>query len=195
MGFGRMREICGAVSASAMVLGSLCAAVDGEDNDSKAKNYALLGMDDSISLTGAALKSRALDPFQRKFILQAVAAKLHDDPGALDLAYENWKEAIRTRSVPLEDLAKSEVLSDSPENYRKKLASGSSRRSAAYELVLASNRVFRAGDKVRFFVTGTKAKVPVVGNSALLEDADSENRNENSAYYLAKLDALYAQFK
>ena len=83
----------------------------------KAKNYALLGMDDSISLTGAALKSRALEPFQRKFILQAVAAKLHDDPGALDLAYENWKEAIRTRSIPLEDLAKSEVLSDSPENY------------------------------------------------------------------------------
>ncbi|MBO7329491.1 MAG: hypothetical protein J6W00_12065 [Lentisphaeria bacterium] len=161
----------------------------------KAKNYALLGMDDSIMLTGAALKSRALEPFQRKFILQAVSAKLHDDPEALEKAYESWKEMIASRSIPLEDLAKSEVLSDSPENYRKKLSSGSSRRSAAYELALASERVFRAGDKVRFFVTGTKAKVPVVGNSALLESADPGNRNENSAYYLAKLDALYDQFK
>ncbi|MBQ9787662.1 MAG: hypothetical protein IJW33_05790 [Lentisphaeria bacterium] len=161
----------------------------------KAKNYALLGVDGSISLTGAALKSRALEPFQRKFIMQAVSAKLHDDPAALKRVFEEWKEAIISRSVPLEDLAKSEVLSDSPENYRKKLASGSSRRSAAYELALASGRNFRAGDKVKFYVTGSKAKVPVVGNSALLEDADLSNRNENSAYYLAKLDALFAQFR
>ena len=127
--------------------------------------------------------------------MQAVSAKLHDDPAALKRVFEEWKEAIISRSVPLEDLAKSEVLSDSPENYRKKLASGSSRRSAAYELALASGRNFRAGDKVKFYVTGSKAKVPVVGNSALLEDADLSNRNENSAYYLAKLDALFAQFR
>jgi DNA polymerase elongation subunit (family B) len=38
----------------------------------KAKNYALLNSDCSVELTGAALKSRALEPFQRKFILQAV---------------------------------------------------------------------------------------------------------------------------
>lgn len=161
----------------------------------KAKNYALLSFDGEISLTGAALKSRALEPFQRKFIMEAVSAKLHDDPAALDAAYARWHESVSNRSVPLEYLAKSEVLSDSPENYRKKLASGSSRRSAPYELVLESDADYRAGDKVRFYVTGTKAKLPVVGNSKLLENADPANRDENIAYYLAKLDALYAQFK
>ena len=161
----------------------------------KAKNYALLDWDDGVKLTGAALKSRALEPFQRKFIMQAVTAKLHEAPGELEKAYKQWKEAISNRTVALADLAKSEVLSDSPENYQKKLASGSGRRSAAYEVVLASGRKFRAGDKVRFYVTGTRAKVPVAGNSVMLENGDAPERNENTAYYLAKLDALYEQFK
>lgn len=41
-GVGRMREVCGAVSASAMVLGSICAATEGSDEDSKKKNYELV---------------------------------------------------------------------------------------------------------------------------------------------------------
>lgn len=41
-GVGRMREVCGAVSASAMVLGSLCAATEGSDSESKKKNYELV---------------------------------------------------------------------------------------------------------------------------------------------------------
>ncbi len=160
----------------------------------KAKNYALLHSDGTITLTGAALKSRALEPFQRKFIMQIVSAKLHDDPDAAVEAYEFWKKSIADRSVKLEDLAKSEVLSDSPENYKRKLASGSGRRSAPYELALASGQKFRAGDKVKFYVTGEKAKVPVVGNSCLLADAPDKCRNENTAYYLAKLEALAQNF-
>ena len=41
-GVGRMREVCGAVSASAMVLGSVCAPTDGSDTESKKKNYDLV---------------------------------------------------------------------------------------------------------------------------------------------------------
>ena len=41
-GIGRMREVCGAVSGAAMVIGSICAATEGEDNESKQKNYELV---------------------------------------------------------------------------------------------------------------------------------------------------------
>ncbi len=41
-GVGRMREVCGAVTASAMVLGSVCAPVDGSDTESKKKNYEMV---------------------------------------------------------------------------------------------------------------------------------------------------------
>jgi len=44
-------------------------------------------------------------------------------------------------------------------------------------------------------MTGTKAKLPVVGNSKLLEDADGNVRDENIAWYLAKLDELYKTFR
>ena len=41
-GVGRMREVCGAVSGAAMVLGSVFSATDGKDSESKQKNYELV---------------------------------------------------------------------------------------------------------------------------------------------------------
>ena len=41
-GFGRQREVCGAVSGAAMALGSVVAATDGSDAESKQKNYELV---------------------------------------------------------------------------------------------------------------------------------------------------------
>lgn len=41
-GVGRMREVCGAVSGAAMVLGSIVSATEGDDKESKAKNYELV---------------------------------------------------------------------------------------------------------------------------------------------------------
>ena len=41
-GLGRMREVCGAVSGAAMVIGSICSAVDGKDSENKQKNYELV---------------------------------------------------------------------------------------------------------------------------------------------------------
>lgn len=41
-GVGRMREVCGAVSGAAMVIGSIASATEGDDKDSKAKNYELV---------------------------------------------------------------------------------------------------------------------------------------------------------
>lgn len=41
-GVGRMREVCGAVSGAAMVLGSVAAATAGDDREGKAKNYELV---------------------------------------------------------------------------------------------------------------------------------------------------------
>ncbi len=160
----------------------------------KAKNYALLNSDGSVSLTGAALKSRALEPFQRSFILETVTALLHGKTDETEKIYRRYHEAISNHTLALENFAKSEVLSDSPENYSRKLSSGSARRSAAFELALASGRKYRAGDRVRFYVTGNKAKVPVVGNSRLFDIANTSERDENVPYYLAKLEALRQMF-
>ena len=161
----------------------------------KAKNYALLNRDGTISVSGAALKSRALENFQRQVIFSAVKSKLLNDDGIFEDCVAQTRRAIEERTIPLTDLAKSEVLNDSPESYRRKQGQPGFRRSAAYELALGADKQYRAGDKVRFYMTGTKAKLPVVGNSKLLEDADENVRDENIAWYLAKLDELYKTFR
>ncbi|MBQ6352838.1 MAG: DNA polymerase II, partial [Lentisphaeria bacterium] len=160
----------------------------------KSKNYALLKADGAVALTGAALKSRALEPFQRDFILRAVTALLRGVPHEIGAYYRELGAAIAEHRLPLEKFAKTEVLNDSPEAYRRKLESGAGRHSAAYDLVLASPRTYRAGDRVRFYVTGTQRKPKLTGNTRLLEDADG-SRDENTAFYLDKLDALYQNYQ
>lgn len=160
----------------------------------KSKNYALLKADGSVSLTGAALKSRALEPFQREFINFTVSALLRGRPETVRDEYERLKLDIAEHRLPLEKFAKTEVLNDSPAVYRRKLESGSGRHSAAYDLVLAAKRPYSAGDRVRFYVTGTQRKPKLSGNTVLLEEADG-TRDENVAFYLDKLDALYDNYR
>ena len=153
--------------------------------------------DGTLKITGAALKSRALEAFQREFIVQAIKALL--DNGSieeLDKVHRSFCNMISSREIPLAKLSKSEVLKDSPENYRRKLDSGAGRRSAAYEAALASGRTFRAGDRINFYVTGNSAKVAVSSNCRFYSgEPERSGRDENTVYYLAEADALYQMFK
>lgn len=161
----------------------------------KSKNYALLGFDGTIGITGAALKSRSLEPFQRRFLSRLVERLLKLDFASVPAMYEKMRGEIERRELPLADLAKSETLNDSLESYKRKLAAGTGRRSAAYELAIRSKRAFQAGDQVTYYLTGEKKKVPVVDYAKLLSDALPGERDENVPFYLNKLDELYANFK
>ena len=91
-------------------------------------------------------------------------------------------------------MAKSETLADSPETYKRKLAAGTGKRSAAYELAIKSGREYRQGDQIAFYITGDKKRVSVVDNAKLLSDADETVRDENVPYYLDKLEELRKKF-
>jgi DNA polymerase elongation subunit (family B) len=159
----------------------------------KSKNYALLKASGEISITGAALKSRGLEPFQRDCIEEAVALLLRRDHKGYEELFARYRAAISGRKLPLSELAKSETLSDSLDTYKRKMASGEGRRSAAYELALKSGRDYRQGDQVSFYITGAKKKVSVVDNSKLLSAA-GDARDENVDYYLDKLEELRKKF-
>ena len=161
----------------------------------KSKNYALLHQDGSVTLAGAALKSRGLEPFQRDYIRNTIHALLADDPEEYRKIDQACEQALREHSYPLAMLAKSETLSDSLDTYTRKMASGSGRRSAAYELAVRSGKEYRAGDQVTFYITGSKKNVAVVDAAKLLSDGDNNVRDENVPYYLAKLDELRKKFE
>lgn len=160
----------------------------------KSKNYAILSHDGTLSLTGAALKSRGLEPFQRAYMQKVISLLLEGKEEEYPLFHREMEEKIKGHLLPLRDLAKTETLADSPESYRKKITAGTSRRSAAYELVLASGRDYRQGDQVSFYITGEKKKVSIVENSRLLADAPAGERDENILFYLEKLQELKKKF-
>ncbi len=159
----------------------------------KSKNYALLNPNGEISITGAALKSRGLEPFQRDFLKSMMEFLLKGENDKILAMLDEYRDAIMNRKWPVAKFAKTETLQDSPDKYKKKIDSGKGRRSAAYELAINSDREYRQGDQISFYVTGEKKRVSVVDNSILLKDAP-EQRNDNTVYYTAKIDDLFAKF-
>ena len=161
----------------------------------KAKNYALLSFDNELYLAGAALKSRGMEPVFRDFIKEVISMLLTGRKDEIILLYNQLKEQITNKSLDIKALSKIEVLNDSITNYKKKLAAGTGRRSAVYELAANDESTsYSVGDKVFYYITGTKAKVSVVDNSKLTKNATQDNRDENISYYLSKLDEYYKTF-
>jgi DNA polymerase elongation subunit (family B) len=159
----------------------------------KAKNYGLLTHDGSVAITGAALKSRGLEPFQRRYIRELVTLLLTGRGEQAAELLVRYRKALAEHALPLADLAKREILSTPPRTYAEERQKGG-RRSAAYELVLKSEREYRQGDTVAFYVTGERKNVSVTDAAKLLSDAVEGVRDENVLYYLDKLDKLHAKF-
>ncbi len=161
----------------------------------KSKNYALLDSAGRVSMTGAALKSRGLEPFQRRYIHELVSLILSGHAAEAGVLRAKYAAAIERREWPVAEFAQRETLSMSPQNYADKLARGETRRSAAYELALKSTRrAYVQGDQVAFYLTGVKKNLAVTDAAKLLADADPAARDENIPYYLDKLEKLHDKF-
>lgn len=163
----------------------------------KAKNYALLDERGKVHLTGAALRSRGMEPYLRRFISEYMEIVLNGRSGELDGLYERYCSDVENHRLPLKDLCKRENLSTDPDTYAAKVKSGAAKRSAPYELALAAgNDRFKTGNSVFYYVTGNKKSVSVVDNSRLLDETAQDSvRDENIPYYLDKLKQLFDKFK
>lgn len=160
----------------------------------KSKNYALKETDGQIRLHGAALRSRGLEPFQRRFVREAVALRLDRQDDKLKPLYEKYRDDIENHRLPLEDFMKREFLTQNVDAYRKALSSGKGRRAAAYELAARSRHELKSGDAVTYYVTGGKKSVAVADFAKLKEESDPAVRDENIPFYLDKLKGLYDKF-
>ena len=158
------------------------------------KNYALLSADGEMVVKGAALKSRGLEPFQRDFMQEVIRLKLEGKDAAIPALKAEYERAIRERAWPIERLAKTENLQDSPASYADKRQKDKRSKSAVYELALRSGREYRAGDQISYYVTGAKKNVSVHEAAKMVSEWNPASRDENVAYYLAKLDALGEKF-
>lgn len=160
----------------------------------KAKNYALLDLDGSLHIKGAALKSRGMEPYLRDYLQELLQLLLEGRIDEASALRDRYAVGISERQWPIERLAKTEALQDSLANYQKKISASSRNRSAAFELALKSGRSYQAGDQVTYYITGVKKKVTAYDHAKFAVEWNAGDRDENIAYYLGKLDDLAAKF-
>lgn len=87
----------------------------------KQKTYALLGHDSTLKLTGASLRSRALEPCFRDFIAKAALGFMNNDLPAVREQYFSLAEAVRTQSLPVEAISQTQRPRAGTLNSRVKL--------------------------------------------------------------------------
>lgn len=118
----------------------------------KAKNYALYD-GEKVIIRGSAMRSRGVEPFLRVLTQKLIRYLLGaSDENPAKLAHKIESE-IEAGQYPVERLAKSEVLSQNPEAYRKKIESGGKPRRASAEVALKLGENARMGDRISYYIT------------------------------------------
>ena len=109
-----------------------------------------------------------------------------DEVGAL---YDGLVRQITLRELPITGFAQSQTLHVPLEEYRKAVEAGKRTKDAAFELAIKSGRAYADGDQLSYYIAvGGNGKAPLFKRAKLISEWDPNNRNEDVAYYLARLD-------
>jgi len=160
----------------------------------KAKNYALLGYDGKIILRGSSLRSRGLEPYLREFMQEAISQLLTTGGAGIERLYDRFVARLVARDFAIGWIARTETLSESPSNYRGKMQAGKRNRSAAFEIALASQLPYRAGDQVSYYICGSGKDAVAYENCRPVSTFNPDRPDVNIPYYIEKLKHLKKRF-
>jgi DNA polymerase elongation subunit (family B) len=148
-----------------------------------------------LLIKGSGLRSRGIEPFLRLWMEEMLSLLLTGRRDEISALLNRWEEDFRAHRVPLRHFMKTETLQDSPATYRQKLAAGARNVDAAYELAHASARSYQPGDQISYYVTGDSRRVKVNEAAKLAAEWSAAAPDENTAYYVWKLQELYEKFR
>lgn len=166
----------------------------------KKKNYALLTYDGTLKFKGSSLISRSNEPFGRRFVRTAIRRLLdHDVEGLHDLYLQTRDQIINHDWKDVDSFARTETLKDTVEQYEQDVEAENRPRAAAYELAKKraekTGQPVRKGDRITYYITGDRADVTAFTHCKLAAEWDPENPDENTAYYLKRLDEFARKFE
>jgi len=161
----------------------------------KKKNYALLDYNGNIVIKGSSLVSRSMEPFGRRYVEQCIRLLLENDIAGLHNLYVETYTALANHRVNVHDLARTETLRDSHEQYERDVKEGKRNRSASYEAAIAAGLKWRPGKKITYYITGNDAEVPEFQNAKILDLWDPNFPDENIPHYLKRLQELSKKFE
>ena len=161
----------------------------------KMKNYVLLDARGKLLVKGSGLRSRGIELFQRLWMEEMFRLLLSGRREEIPNLVTRWREDFEGRRVPVKQFMKTETLQESLVGYQDKLRDGRRNPSAAYELALRSARSYQPGDQVSYYVCGTDKRIKVNESAKLATEWNPTEPDENTAYYVSKLDDLYEKFR
>ena len=160
----------------------------------KVKNYALQGYDGKIIIRGSSLRSRGLESYLREFLREAVELLLTSGGSGLEQVYDRYVARLMGRAFEIGWVARTETLNESPDRYRQKLRAGKRNPSAAFEIALAGERPYRAGDQVSYYISGSRKDAVAYENCRPASAFDPARPDVNIAYYIEKIRHLKKRF-
>lgn len=166
----------------------------------KKKNYALLRYDGSMKFKGSSLVSRSNERFGRRFVSEAIRLLLDEDIQGLHTLYLAYRDRILAHDwTDVSDFSRTETIKDTVERYQADVTSGKRSRAASYELAIARSREtqqpVRKGDRISYYITGAAASVTSFENARLSDLWTPGHPDENTAYYLKRLDEFARKFE
>ena len=161
----------------------------------KMKNYVLLDARGKLLVKGSGLRSRGIELFQRLWMEEMFRLLLTGRRAEIPALVARWEGDFRAHRVPLRQFMKTETLQESLGAYRQKLAAGARNVGAAYELAQAAARSYQPGDQVSYYVTGESRRIKVNEAAKLAAEWTEAAPDENTAYYVAKLQELHEKFR
>ena len=160
------------------------------------KNYALLADDGEIIVKGASLKSRALEPFLRRYQSAVFALLLGGREAEVPKLYNDTLWALQHHEFPLEEMAESNTLRKSLEEYEIKLLNGGN-HIAQYEIATSSEQEYLRGDKVLFYCAAPgpeEKRGPRYKHAKSLPRGTAPDRDEDIEVYAKKLNKVAERF-
>ncbi|HEU4643367.1 MAG TPA: ribonuclease H-like domain-containing protein [Gemmatimonadaceae bacterium] len=157
------------------------------------KNYALLGYDGTLRLTGVAFRSSRSEPFGEAFLRRAIERLLIGDIPGVRESFLATIAALRARALRTYDVSSRVRLTKSPEAYR---ATRAARREPPYEALLAGGHTsWRVGDSVRIYRRQNGESALAGGTASQADDDPSANapRDYDVDHYVRLLRETFAQ--
>jgi DNA polymerase I len=161
----------------------------------KMKNYVLLDSRGKLLVKGSGLRSRGIELFQRLWMEEMFRLLLSNRRAEIPALVKRWEADFVAHRVPVKQFMRTETLQESLSAYREKLQAGARNVSAPYELALASARSYQPGDQVSYYVTGEGKRIKVNQAAKLAGEWSAEAPDENTAYYVSKVQELYEKFR
>ncbi|NTV66684.1 MAG: DNA polymerase [Chlorobaculum sp.] len=158
------------------------------------KNYVLLDYHDKLKLKGSAFVSRSGEKFGRDFIREGFILLLRDDIQGLHDLYVRYRENILNHHLDITDFSRTESLKTSLDQYVADVRSGKRSKSITYEIALRQGMEIAKGDRMTFYIAGTGNPATFVDKGRLSEEWKKEHPDENSIFYLKRLDEFTQKF-